>query len=88
MVQRRYPGLACPEAAFDELRPLREKLIRTAGEYAPTDWRHAELYKPVLALDAAAEAVTDRPRFFGSQGHTTPGGPPAQRWPPKRRTDW
>ena len=80
MVQRRYTGLLSPEGHFAELRPLRQKLIWMAGQWAPTSWEYAELHKPVLALDACAEAITRRPRFFATPPHTTSGGPSG--WPP------
>ena len=81
MVQRRYIGLLSPEIHFQELRPLRDKLIWMASQWSPTSWEYAELHKPVLALDACAEAVTRRPRFFATPHHDTHGG--AMGWPPK-----
>lgn len=84
MVQRRYGGLSEPKRHFEKLRPYREMLIRMAGEYAPTSWQYAELHKPVLALDAAAEAVCKRPRFYATPHHTAGAiQPPVDRWGPK-----
>ncbi len=79
MVQVRYIGILEPETAFAKLRPLREELIRMAGRYAPTSWQYAELHKPVLALDACAEAITRRPRFYATLPHTSSRG--ATEWP-------
>ena len=82
MVARRYIGLLEPEPHFMELRPLRQKLIWMAGQWAPTTWEYAELHKPVLALDACAEAILRRPRFFSMPAHATSGGA-APGWAPR-----
>jgi hypothetical protein len=85
MVARRYIGLLNPETHFMELRPMREKLIWMAGQWAPTSWEYAELHKPVLALDACAEAVLRRPPLLRHPAPHHQRRPPG--WPPGWRSD-
>ncbi len=64
MVQVRYTGIASPKAAFDELRPFREKLLRMEQSYRPFGSDYLILSAVIKALDTAAYHFTFEPDFF------------------------
>ena len=64
MVQVRYIGITNAAAAFDELRPLRERLIRMQGVCRPFGPDYLILSAVTKALDTAAYHFTREPDFF------------------------
>ncbi len=64
MVQVRYGGIANPQAAFDELRPFREKLLRMEQSCRPFGPEFLILSAALKALDTAAYHFTSDPNFF------------------------
>jgi len=64
MVRHRYVGVTDPRAAFTDLAPLREKLIRLQGRVRPFGPDYLILEAVKKALDTAAHHFTGDPRFF------------------------
>lgn len=64
MVQVRYAGIANPTAAFDELRPLREKLPRMEQSNRPFGPDYLILSAVIKALDTAAFHFMRDPSFY------------------------
>jgi hypothetical protein len=73
MVQRKDLGLQPPEEYFERLRPYRDALLKKAQAYRPGGPEYLALHRAVLALDDSAGTVMNRPAFFRSGGHLTPG---------------
>ena len=73
MVHRKYLGLQLPDEHFARLRPYREALLAMAQAYRPGGPEYLALHRAVLALDDAAGIVMNRPGFFHSGSHSTPG---------------
>ena len=67
MVQVRYTGLPSPKFAFDELRPLRERLVRMQGSCRPFGPDYLILSAVTKALDTAAYHFTSEPDFFATK---------------------
>ncbi len=80
MIQVRYTGIANPRAAFDELRPLRKRLIDMQDRFRPFGPDYHVLAAAQKALDTAAFHFTGDPSFFAvkpeqsrTAGNTEPG---------------
>lgn len=73
MIQVRYTGLPSPRRAFDELRPLRERLIRMQGVFRPFGPDYLVLSAAVKALDTAAYHFTHEPDFFALKPEQSTG---------------
>ena len=65
MVQVRRGGIRDPKAAFNELRPYRERLIEMMGTCPPFHAEFLMLHAAQKALDAAAHYFTGDPMFYG-----------------------
>jgi hypothetical protein len=65
MVHVRRHGLSDPKAAFNELRPYRERLIGLMGTCRPFQADFLMLHAAQKALDAAAHYFTGDPYFYG-----------------------
>jgi hypothetical protein len=65
MVQVNRRGLSDPKAAFNELRPYRERLIVLMGDCRPFHAEFLMLHAAQKALDAAAHFFTGNPNFYG-----------------------
>ncbi len=77
MVQVRRHGLSDPGAAFNELRPYRERLITLMGACRPFQADFLMLHAAQKALDAAAHYFTGNPNFYGLPIEPSKhGGPP------------
>ena len=74
MVQVRYTGLVSPKLAFDEMRPLRERLIRMQGRCRPFGPDYLILSAVTKALDTAAYHFTHEPDFFALKPQQSDGG--------------
>jgi hypothetical protein len=64
MVQVRYLGVTQPKAAFDELRPFRDKLLKMEQSCRPFGPDYLILSAVTKALDTAAFHFTSDPTFF------------------------
>lgn len=64
MIQVRYTGLLNPATAFDELRPLRKRLVDMRDRYRPFGPDYHVLAAAQKALDTAAYHFTGDPDFF------------------------
>jgi hypothetical protein len=64
MIQVRYTGLLNPVAAFDELRPLRKRLVDMQDRFRPFGPDYHVLAAAQKALDTAAYHFTGDPSFF------------------------
>jgi hypothetical protein len=64
MVRVRYAGVSDPKAAFEAMRPYRERLIDMMGRCRPFHADFLILYAAQKALDAAAHYFTGEPDFF------------------------
>lgn len=69
MVVVRYMGLLQPKAAFEELRPLHEALIRMQMQYRPFGPDYLVLYAAQQALVEAARHFTGDPDFYAARPH-------------------
>ncbi|MDQ2861989.1 MAG: hypothetical protein M3T55_14980 [Pseudomonadota bacterium] len=78
MVQIRRTGLPSPKLAFDELRPLRERLIRMQDAYRPFGSDYLILDAVKKALDTAAYHFTSEPDFFALKPQQSDGRRAAQ----------
>ena len=67
MVQVRRTGIASPKAAFDELRPFRERLIKMQQAFRPFGPDYLILSAITKALDTAAYHFTREPDFFATK---------------------
>jgi hypothetical protein len=67
MVKVRYLGIGDARAAFDELRPYRQRLIDMQGRCRPFKAEYLILYAAQVALDAAAHFFTGDPQFFSAK---------------------
>lgn len=64
MVKVRYLGIGDPRAAFEELRPYRQRLVDLQSRCRPFKTEFLILYAAQAALDAAAHYFTGDPQFF------------------------
>jgi hypothetical protein len=76
MVQVNRRGLSDPKAAFDELRPYRERLVVLAGRCRPFQADFLMLHAAQKALDAAAHYFTGDPNFYGLTPEASKHGEP------------
>jgi hypothetical protein len=65
MVQINRRGVRDPRAAFNDLRPYRERLIMLMGACRPFQADFLMLHAAQKALDAAAHYFTGDPNFYG-----------------------
>jgi hypothetical protein len=63
MVKVRYLGIGDPRAAFEELRPYRQRLVDLQSRCRPFKTEFLILYAAQAALDAAAHYFTGDPQF-------------------------
>ena len=71
-----YIGVTNPRGAFEELKPLREKLIAMQGRVRPFGPDYLVLEAVKKALETAAYHFTREPSFFGlkpEQNHAPDG---------------
>ena len=76
MVQVNRRGLGDPKAAFDELRPYRERLVTLMGRCRPFQADFLMLHAAQKALDAAAHYFTGDPNFYGLAPEASKRGEP------------
>lgn len=74
MVQVRYTGIGDARAAFEQLRPYRERLIELQGRCRPFHAEFLILHAAQKALDAAAHFFTDEPNFYALRPEQSPHG--------------
>ena len=75
MVKVRYLGIGDAKAAFDELRPYRQRLIDLQSRCRPFKTEFLFLYAAQVALDAAAHFFTGDPQFFALKPEQSSGAP-------------
>ena len=77
LVKVRYLGVSDPKAAFEALRPYRERLISLQDRCRPFHTDFLILHAAQKALDAAAHYFTGDPNFFALKPEQSKyGGPP------------
>ena len=76
MVQVRRTGIVSPKAAFDDLRPLRDRLIKMQQAYRPFGPDYLILSAVTKALDTAAYHFTSEPDFFATKPQQSNYGTP------------
>ena len=76
MVKVRYLGIASPKTAFEELKPLRAKLIALQDKCRPFHTDYLILHAAQKALDTAAYHFTGDPNFFASKPEQSKVGVP------------
>jgi hypothetical protein len=77
MTKVNYPGVTNARAAFDELRPLRDRLRAMQGRCRPFHADYLVLAAALKALDTAAYHFTREPEYFGLKpDQSKHGGPP------------
>ena len=74
MVKVRYLGVGDAKAAFEGLRPYRERLIELQGACKPFHADFLMLHAAQKALDAAAHYFTGDPNFFALKPEQSPYG--------------
>ena len=67
MVRRAYLGIGDAKAAFDGLRPYRDRLLELQGRCRPFATDYLMLHTAQVALDAAAHFFTGDPQFFATK---------------------
>jgi hypothetical protein len=68
MVRRNYMGVMDPEGAFEDLRPLVDRMIRLRAQCKPFGRDYHALSIAVEAMDSAAYHFTRRPHFYALSG--------------------
>ena len=76
MVRVRYQGIGDPKAAFEELRPFRQKLGALQDRCQPFHTEFLMLHAVAKALDAAAHYFTGDPTFYALKPEQSKWGEP------------
>jgi hypothetical protein len=88
MVKVNYVGVTNPRAAFNELRPLRDKLRAMQGKCRPFQADYLVLDAALKALDTAAYHFTREPEYFGLKPDQSKHGQPPDHSSRPGREGW
>jgi hypothetical protein len=87
MVKVRYLGIGDPRAAFEELRPYRQRLVDLQSRCRPFKTEFLILYAAQAALDAAAHYFTGDPQFFAVKPDRSSASFPSMREAATKRSE-